>query len=77
MRKKATNEDVARIIKQCTQEVNEEFECKLFVAESSMINAERKLIESFSEEQLVLYKQFLEKRQLYYDVVFQKHKALK
>lgn len=77
MKSKVTNEDVAQVIDKCAKGISDEIECQTIIAQSSMLRAERELIESFNKEQLALYRQYLEERQRYYDVVFQKHKALK
>ena len=77
MKRKVTNEDVAQVIDKCAKEISDEIERQTIIAESSMLRAERELIGSFNKEQLALYQQYLEERQRYYEVVFQKHKALK
>ena len=74
MKNKITDEKVGEFIKQCADEVKREMDYELRVAESNFYMAENALIHTFSEEQKQLYKEYLDKRQRYFDLFFQQVK---
>ena len=74
MRKKATNDDVQKLIKQCAEDVISKIDFDCRVAESRMYMAEKDLLETFSEEQKRLYEEYLAERNRYFDIFQQKCK---
>ena len=77
MKKRVTNEQVAQFIVQCATDV--EFEClfEISSAQSAMVRAENRFIESLTHEQKELYEKYLQEKQDYIDVVAQRYKKLK
>lgn len=67
MKRKETNEKIASFIKDVADQVREDLERDVRVAYTHMVNAETQLVNSYTEEQLQLYKEYLEANQAYYD----------
>ena len=74
MRKKVTNEDVANAIRRMANELRNEIYCDLNDAEFEMTEVEKKLVKTFDEEQLKLYREFCQKRKAFYDLASQVYK---
>ncbi|MBE5736949.1 MAG: hypothetical protein E7348_00910 [Clostridiales bacterium] len=65
MKKKVTNEEVAKFIGEVADQLREEMAHELNVAQSHMWEAEKQLILSLSREQYELYREFAKKRDVY------------
>ena len=65
MKKKVTNEEVAKFIGEVADQLREEMGHELNVAQSHMWEAEKQLILSLSREQYELYREFAKKRDVY------------
>ena len=66
MRKKVTNDDVAMVIGAMADKIRKEMNEELIIAKNEMMFAEMDLVETLTEEQRVLYNEFVNKRQVYY-----------
>ena len=71
MRKKPTNDDVAKLIKDLAEEVRSQLDFELRVAQSNLNLSERELIDSFTDEQKQLYEQYIKDRQRCTDLYIQ------
>lgn len=74
--KKTTDEQIANFIKQCADEIRDELDYKVKVAQSHMLRAENELLKSYSKEQLDLYGEFILARQNYYDALADRYKNI-
>ena len=74
--KKVTNEDVAKFIQDCANEVNEELENRIFVAQTHFERAEKQFIDCLSPEQKKLFDEYNEERQYLVDLYVEKSKFL-
>ncbi|MBQ3047192.1 MAG: hypothetical protein IJD54_04000 [Clostridia bacterium] len=61
-KKKETEEVLKTFLESCVKEINEEFERELFVKRSHVENAEKRLTETFSDEQKKLFDEWIIKR---------------
>ena len=68
MKKKVTNDDVKTIISNVADKVRRELDLDLRIAISQMNLKEDELVKSFSSEQQILFKDYLEARQTYIDL---------
>ena len=68
MKKKATNEDVKKLIGGIVKEINEEQEKEFRLAQCLMDIAENKLIQSLNSDQRALFDEYCQKRTAYYDI---------
>ena len=68
MKKKVTNDDVAKFIKECAEKVDSELDLEYRVAYCNMLRSEQELVATYTEEQNKLYKNFLDDRQKFYDL---------
>ena len=68
MRKKVTNDDVEQVIRRMANEIRNDIYCEINDAEFEMTEVEKKLVKTFNEEQLKLYREFCQKRKEFYDV---------
>ncbi|MBE7083468.1 MAG: hypothetical protein E7373_02545 [Clostridiales bacterium] len=66
MRKKVTNEEVAKTIGELADKIRSEMDFDFRVAYGQMCLAENDLSYTFNEEQKKLYKDFCEKREAFY-----------
>ena len=68
MKKKVTNEEVAKFIGEVADQLREEMDQEISVAQSHMWEAEKQLILSLSREQYELYREFAKKRDVYHQL---------
>ena len=68
MRKKVTENEVAKLIDAVAQKVREEMDFDYRVAESQMGIAEQQLYRSLNDQQKELYNDFVKKRKQFYDI---------
>lgn len=66
MKKKVTNEEVAKFIGEVAEQLREEMDHDLKVAKSHMWVAEKQLVDSLTREQYELYQEFAQKRDAYF-----------
>ena len=71
MKKKVSDQDVARFIRQIADKLLGEMDYDLRVAESQMDIAEKDLADTFTNEQKVLYDEFCKKRQVFFRIAGQ------
>ena len=74
MGQKVTNDDVANFIKKHADTIDSELELEFRVAYSHMVRSEQELIDTYTEKQIEIYKEFLDARQKYYDLFIEKYK---
>ncbi len=67
-KKKITDEQIAESIGKLAEQVKSEMDFDLRVAHGQMWLAEHDLVDTFTEEQLKLYKDFCEKRDIFFDI---------
>jgi translation elongation factor EF-G len=77
MKKRVSNEQVAQFIAQCATDVEFEWLFEFGSAQSAMVRAENRFIESLTHEQKELYEKYLQEKQNYIDVVAQRYQKLK
>ena len=68
MRKKVTENEVAKLIDAVAQKVREEMDFDYRVAESQMGIAEQQLYRSLNDQQKELYNNFVKKRKQFYAI---------
>ena len=68
MKKKVTNEEVAKAIGTMANQLRTEMDFDMRVKQSQMWLAEDELVKSLNEKQLELYKDFYQKREAFYDI---------
>ena len=68
MKKKVTNDDVAKLIGEVAQQIRDEMDYDFRVAQSQMWIAENDLIDSLDENQKKLYEDFRKKREEFYAI---------
>ena len=68
MKKRVTDEDVAKAIGDMAEHIRSEMDYEFRVARSQMWIAEKDFIETLNEEQLKLYSEFEKKREEFYDI---------
>lgn len=68
MKKKVTNEDVGTLFKKVADQVKSEMDYDFRVAQSQMYLAENDLIETLDENQKKLYRDYLDKRDVFYAI---------
>lgn len=71
MRKKVTNDDVAKAIGEMAEQIRSEMDFELRVAEGQMGLAETDLVYTFNDEQKKLYEDFCQKRKIFYAIASQ------
>lgn len=72
-----TNDDVANFIKKHADTIDSELELEFRVAYSHMVRSEQELIDTYTEKQMEIYKEFLDARQIYYDLFIERYKRNK
>ena len=72
-----TNDDVANFIKKHADTIDSELELEFRVAYSHMVRSEQELIDTYTEKQMEIYKEFLDARQKYYDLFIERYKRNK
>ena len=77
MKTKVTNEDVAEFIKKHADTIDSELELEFRVAYSQMVRTEQELIDTYTEKQMEIYKEYLEAKQKYYDLFNERYKRNK
>ena len=77
MRKKVTNEDVANAIQKMALELRNEIYCDLNDVEYNMQEVEKKLVKTFTEEQLEIYREFCQKRKEFYNLASQAQSGIR
>ena len=68
MKKKVTNEEVGAIIGKIAENIRSDMDYKFRVAQSEMWLAENDLVDSLNETQYDLYRDYCEKRNLFYQL---------
>ena len=68
MRKKVTNEEVGKVIGEMAEKIRSEMDYDFRVAYGQMGIAENDLVASLSKEQRVLYDDFCQKRETFYNI---------
>ena len=68
MKKKVTNEEVEQAIGKIAEKISEEMDYEFRVAQSQMWIAENDLVDSLDEKQHALYRDFVEKRQYFFEL---------
>jgi hypothetical protein len=71
MKKKVGNQDVAQFIQQIVDKLRSDMDYDFRVAESQMNFSEKDLVNTFTKEQKVLYEEFCQKRQVFFDFASQ------
>ena len=71
MKKKVSDQDVAQFIQQGVDRLSKEMDYDFRVAESQMVIAENDLVNTFTNEQKVLYDDFCQKRQVFFNLAEQ------
>ncbi len=76
MKKKLTDEEIGKAIGKLAEEVRRELDYDFRVAQSQMWLAEDDLVKTLNEKQLSLYKNFCEKRKVFFEIsseIYQKN----
>ena len=68
MKKKFTDEEIGEIIGKMADKIRSEMDYDFRVAQSQTWIAENDLVATFNEEQKRLYKDFCEKREVFYSI---------
>jgi hypothetical protein len=68
LKKRVTDEDVAKAIGDMAEQIRSEMDYEFRVAMSQMWIAEKDFIETLNEEQMKLYSEFEKKREEFYDI---------
>ena len=68
MKKKFTNEEVGQVIGKMAEKIRDEMDYEFRVAQSQMWIAENDLVDTLTEEQYKLYKDYSEKRNNFYKI---------
>lgn len=68
MKKKFTNEEVGQVIGKVAEKIREEMDYEFRIAQSQMWIAENDLVDTLTEEQYKLYKDYSEKRNNFYKI---------
>ena len=74
MKKKVTNDEVAKAIGKLAEEIRSEMDYDFRVAQSQMWLAENDLVDTLDEKQKVLYNDFCEKRNRFYAIAEELYK---
>ena len=74
MRKKVTNEEVSKVIGEMAEKIRSEMDYDFRVAYGQMGIAENDLVASLNEEQRVLYDDFCQKREAFYNIASEIYK---
>ena len=68
MKKKFTNEEIGQLIGKMAEKIRDEMDYEFRVAQSQMWIAEKDLVDSLTEEQYELYKDYSEKKTCFYKI---------
>lgn len=68
MKKKVTNEEVGEAIGKMAEKIRDDMDYEFRVARSQMWIAENHLVDSLTEEQHELYRDYSEKREYFYKI---------
>ncbi|MBQ9756178.1 MAG: hypothetical protein IJV99_01100 [Clostridia bacterium] len=68
MRKKVKNDDVAKVIKDCAEELEKEIDKDLFLAKQEVEMAEAAFVDTLTDKQSQLYDEYLQIKQKYIDL---------
>ena len=71
MKKKATNEAISEMMENIAQDIRDDMDYDLRVAQSQMWIAEHDLVDSLTEEQQALYNDFADKREVFFNLAKQ------
>ena len=74
MKKEVTNEEVKELLKYCVEKIKEEESKQINLAKIKANNAEIYFRNSFTEEQKLLYKEWMKAKQEYIDLLVEKAK---
>lgn len=75
--KKATNEDVKKLLAMCVEEINDQYDDVIWSAQTRAENARKKFENSLTEEQRKLYNDFIYEQQRYVNAIVQKNHDIK
>ena len=68
MKKKFTDEEIGQVIGKMAEKIRSDMDYDFRVAQSQMWIAENDLVDSLDEKQHALYRDFVEKRQYFFDL---------
>ena len=74
MKKKITNEEVGKIFQKMAEDLRDDMDYELRVAESQMWIAENDLVDSLTEDQHQLYRDYSEKRNHFFKIAKEMYK---
>ena len=74
MKKKVTNDDVAKVIGKLADEIRSDLDYDFRVAQSQMALAENDLVETLDEKQKALYDDFCQKREKFFAIAKELYK---
>lgn len=71
MIKKLSNKDIGKVIGELAEKVRDEMNFELMQAKAEVMFAENDLYQSLNKEQIELFNDYIEKKNVYYDIAKQ------